>query len=154
MATALQMISWGVKVNDYGNAELDDQGRLIKVEGQGIEEPLWAEMLQHAAEKGWKGGNIKKLCLPFDNKIMSQPKEIRERMADAVESFVFNLLTEVFGAQDTAPLGIQAILEAGSHDLGPKGTRTEDPANWTEQKIRERAKTLNTNKGPAGDFDD
>ncbi len=30
VATALQMVSWGLEVNDYGNALLDDQGNFIK----------------------------------------------------------------------------------------------------------------------------
>ena len=35
VATALQMISWGLEVNDYGNAQLDAEGRFIKREGRG-----------------------------------------------------------------------------------------------------------------------
>ena len=35
VATALQMISWGLEVNDYGNAQLDADGGFIKVEGEG-----------------------------------------------------------------------------------------------------------------------
>ena len=34
VATALQMITWGVRVNDYGNAVLDDQGDFAKSEGR------------------------------------------------------------------------------------------------------------------------
>jgi len=75
-------------------------------------------------------------------------------MAQGVEDFVYNLLTQVFNAQDTAPLALEAILEAGSHDLGPKSARIEDPGDWTEDKIRERAAALDSDKGPAGDFDD
>jgi hypothetical protein len=30
----------------------------------------------------------------------------------------------------------------------------EDPSEWTEAKIVERAATLGTDKGPEGDFDD
>ena len=41
VATALQMISWGLEVNDYGNAQLDDQGNFIKVKDQGVTEELW-----------------------------------------------------------------------------------------------------------------
>ena len=154
VATALQMISWGVKVNDYGNAELDGEGRLVKVEGSGVEETVWDAMLEHAAKQGWKGGSLKKLSLPFENRILSQPREVRDRMVSAVEGFIHNLLTEVFGANDTAPLGIQAILDAGSHDVGPLAKRTEDPADWTEAKIREKAKAIDSDKGPEGDFDD
>ena len=154
VATALQMISWGVKVNDYGNAILDENGEFVKMPDQGVSEELWAEMVAYAKEKGLKGGNYKKLNLPFENKLHAQSAEIRQRMAKGVEDFVYELLTNVFNASDTAPLAIEAILEAGSYDLGPKVGRLEDPAQWTEDKIREKAKGLSSDKGPEGDFDD
>jgi fructose-bisphosphate aldolase class II len=64
------------------------------------------------------------------------------------------MLTKVFNAQDTAPLGIEAILAAGSHDLGPKAARIENPAEWTREKILERAKGVAAADGPKGNFDD
>jgi fructose/tagatose bisphosphate aldolase len=154
VATALQMISWGLEVNDYGNAILDDNGAFIKVKGQGVSEELWQEMVAYAEAQGWSGGNYKKLNIVFENKIMGQPREIRERMARRVEDFVYTLLVEVFNAGDTARYAVDAILEAGSYDLGPKCGRIESPEEWTEEKIRARAATLDTDKGPAGDFDD
>ncbi|NPA94810.1 MAG: class II fructose-bisphosphate aldolase [Thermodesulfobacteria bacterium] len=154
VATALQMISWGVMVDEFGNAVMDENGEFIKLKGHGVTEALWEEMKAYAKERGWKGGAYKKLNLPFENKIMGQPKEIRERMARDVEEFVYDLLVNVFNAADTAPIATDIILEAGSYDLGPKATRIEDPAQWTPEKIREKAKGLNTDKGPSGDFDD
>jgi fructose-bisphosphate aldolase class II len=154
VATALQMISWGLEVNDYGNAQLDDQGSFIKVKNQGVSEQLWAEMVAYATEQGWTGGNYKKLNLPFENKLVSQPAEIRQRMAKRVEDFVYNMLANVLNSRDTAPLAIAAILESGSHDPGPKGSRIEDPADWTPERIVERAAGIESDKGPAGDFDD
>jgi fructose-bisphosphate aldolase, class II len=154
VATALQMITWGVKVNAYGNAILDDEGRFFKVPGEGMTDELWAEMVAYAEEKGIKGGNYKKLNLPFENKLLGLPAEVRGKMAKGVEDFVYELLANVFNAQDTAPLAVSAILEAGSFDLGPKGSRIEDPAQWTEDKIRERAAGLSSDKGPEGDFED
>lgn len=154
VATALQMLTWGVKVNEYGNALLDENGDFVKVPDQGVPQALWEEMVAYAQDKGLKGGNYKKLNLPFENRLLALPQEIRERMTRAVEEFVYDLLTEVFNARDTAPLAIQAILEAGSYDLGPKATRLEDPSQWTEAKIRERAKTLDSDKGASGDFSD
>ena len=74
--------------------------------------------------------------------------------AAGVEEFVYELLTQVFNAEDTAPLAIEALLEAGSYDLGAKVGRIEEPAAWTEEKIRERAAGLNADKGTGGDFDD
>lgn len=154
VATALQMISWGVRVNDFGNAILDDSGEFIKVNDNGVSESLWNEMVEYAKSKDIKGGNYKKLNLPFENKLLSQSKEYRDRMAKGVEDFVYNLLTNVFNAQDSAPLAIEAILEAGSFAIGPKTERIDNPADWTEEKIRERALEISADKGLEGDFDD
>ena len=154
VATALQMISWGLEVNDYGNAIMDDNKNFTKVKDTGVTEDLWAEMVEYADSKDLKGGNYKKLNIVFENKLVGQPKDIRDRMAKRVEDFVYNMLVNVFNAKDTAPLAIDAILEAGSYDLGPKSSRIEDPEEWTKEKIIEKAKLLNTDKGPEGDFDD
>ncbi|MFH1020174.1 MAG: class II fructose-bisphosphate aldolase [Pseudomonadota bacterium] len=154
VATALQMVSWGLQVNDYGNAILDADGNFIKVKDAGVTENMWREMVAYAEANGWKKGNYKSLNLPFEPKLMGQPKAIRERMVQRVEDFVYNLLVNVFNAQDSAPLGIKAILEKGSYDMGPKAGRIEDPAQWSGEKIARRAACLGTDKGPAGDFDD
>ncbi len=154
VATALQMISWGVRVNDYGNAVLEADGSFAKVEGAGVTEELWAEMMSYAADKGLKGGNVKKLNLPFENKILAQPPEVRARMAKAVEDFVYTLLVDVFNAKDTAPLAIQAIIDAGGHDMGPVAERIEDAADWTPELIRQQAALIDSDKGPEGDWDD
>ncbi|MCL2102795.1 MAG: class II fructose-bisphosphate aldolase, partial [Syntrophorhabdaceae bacterium] len=148
VATALQMISWGLEVNDYGNAQLDADGRFIKRKGEGMTEEMWAEMVAYADEKGWKIGDYKSLNLLFDNKFLAQPAAIRERMSQRVEDFAYRLMTQVFNASDTAPLGIEAILGAGSYDLAPRSSRIEDPNEWTKAKILERAKSLVSNKGP------
>ncbi|HIC84871.1 MAG TPA: ketose-bisphosphate aldolase, partial [Desulfobacterales bacterium] len=131
VATALQMITWGVKVNEYGNAILNEEGEFVKEPDKGVTQELWEEMVAYAKEKGLKGGNYKKLNLPFENKLLGQPPEVRERMAKGVEEFVHELLTNVFNAADTAPLAIEAILKAGSYDLGPKVGRIEEPGEWT-----------------------
>jgi fructose-bisphosphate aldolase, class II len=154
VATALQMISWGLQVNDYGNAILDDSGNFIKIKDAGLTEELWAEMVAYADSKQLKKGDYKKLNLPFENKILGQAKDVRDRMAAGVEEFVYSLLTSVFNAADTAPLAIEEILKRGSFDPGHKVERLEDPAAWTTENIIEKAKTLDGDKGPAGDFDD
>lgn len=154
VATALQMVSWGLQVNDYGNAILDADGNFIKVKDAGVTENMWREMVAYAEANGWKKGNYKSLNLPFEPKLMGQPRAIRERMVQRVEDFVYNLLVDVFNAQDSAPLGIKAILEKGSYDMGPKVGRLEDPAQWSGEKIARRAASLGGDKGPEGDFDD
>ena len=122
--------------------------------GEGVTEEMWAEMVAYATEKGWKKGDYKSLNLPFENKLLAQPKEVRERMAKRVEEFAYKMMTQVFNAADTAPLAIAAILKANCDDLGPKGSPIEDPAQWTTEQIIERAKTLDSDKGAAGNFDD
>jgi fructose-bisphosphate aldolase class II len=154
VATALQMITWGVKVNDYGNAVLNKVGNFVKQRDKGVDTKLWNEMLKYAKEQGWSGGNFKKLNLPFENKIMSQPKKIRDRSEKAVADFVFGLLAKVFNAKNTAPLGIKAILKAGSYNLGPKAKRIEKKADWTPAKINKKGAAIESDKGPAGDFED
>ncbi len=154
VATALQMLTWGVEVNDYGNAILNDKGEFAKIAGKGVTEETWAAMVAQATEKALKSGDYKKLNLPFENRFWGQDKVVRARMIGAVEEFVYRLLTNVFNAQDTAPLAVEAILAAGSHDLGPKSGPIDDPADWTPEKIRERAATLHQEKGPKGNFED
>jgi fructose-bisphosphate aldolase class II len=154
VATALQMISWGLEVNDYGNAQLDDQGNFKKISDQGISEALWSEMVAYAQKQGWKGGNYKKLNLPFENKLLGQTSDIKNRMVKRVEDFVYNMLVHVFNAKNTAHLAVAAILQAGSYDPGPKAQRIEDPSEWTTEKIIARAAAIQSDKGPEGDFED
>lgn len=154
VATALQMISWGVEVNDYGNAILDNDGNLVKVKNEGVTEEMWQSMVDYAKEKGWKAGGYKSLNLPFENRLLGQPAEIRERMSKRVQNFVYNMLVNVFNAENSADLAIEAILQKGSFDLGPKAQRIEDPDDWTPEKIIAKAAALDTDKGPEGDFED
>ena len=154
VATALQMISWGIEVNDYGNAQLDKEDNFIKVSDQGVTDSMWSEMVAFASDQGWKGGNYKKLNLPFENKLLGQSIEIRNRMVKRVEDFVYNMLVNVLNAKNTAPLAVAAILDAGSYDPGPKASRIENPAEWTPEKIVERGASIISDKGPEGDFDD
>ena len=154
VATALQMVSWGVEVNDYGNAILDSDGNFKKVKDQGMSEEMWQRLTAYAAKNGWKGGNYKNLNLPFESLLLAQEKPIRDRMAKGVEEFVYNILTKVFNAAGTASLAKEAILKAGSYDLGPKAGRIENPAEWTREEIVKRAKTLTGDKGPEGNFED
>lgn len=154
VATALQMISWGLEVNDYGNARLDNEGNFIKVKGEGLTENIWSEIVAYAESKGLKGGDYKKLNLPFENRLLGQPKEIKERMSKRVEEFIYKMLVNVFNAQDTAPIVISSILDSGTCDPGPKTKRLEDPVEWTLEKIVKKAKSIITDKGSKGSFDD
>lgn len=153
VATALQMISWGLEVNDYGNAILDN-GKFIKQKGKGVSEELWSQMLTYAEANNLNGGDFKKLNLPFENKLMAQPKEIRDRMAKDVENFVYHLLTNVFNTTDTAQIVMNEILKNSSHDPGFTAEKIESETEWTREKIIEKALNITADKGPEGDFDD
>ena len=154
VATALQMISWGLEVNDYGNAFLDANGNFVKVPEEGLTETLWAEMVAYAQARSLKAGDYKKLNLPFENKLLGLPREVRERMARRVEEFAYRMMVKVLNAEGTAPLAIEAILKAGSYHARPKARRIEKAADWTPEKIKERAASLQADKGPQGSFED
>jgi len=154
VATALQMVSWGLQVNDYGNAILDDSGAFLKVPNEGLSEEVWAEMVSHAESEGLTGGNYKKLNIVFENKLLGQARNIRDRMVNRVESFVYTMLVDVLNSRDTAPLALEEIRRVGGWDPGPKAERIEDPAVWTEARIQDRALNITSEKGPEGDFDD
>lgn len=154
VATSLQMISWGLEVNDYGNALTDNDGEFIKMKDKGVTNELWREMIEYAKTKELSGGNFKKLNLPFENKLLARPAEIRQRMVKDVEKFVYQILTDVFNAKDTASITLEEIAKAGSPDPGPKAERIEDPNEWTEEKILAKGAALSSNKGPSGNFDD
>lgn len=154
VATALQMVSWGLEVNDYGNALQDSSGNFIKVKDQGVTEEVWGKMQTIAADKSWSGGNYKKLNLVVDNLLLAQEYEIRERMSKRVEDFVYNMLVNVFNAEGTGTIAKELLLKAGSYDLPAKGRQLENKDDWTKEKIIERAKMLDVDKGPDGDFDD
>jgi len=154
VATALQMISWGLEVNDYGNAFLDAQGQFVKRPDCGVTDALWAEMVAYAQARSLKAGDYKKLNLPFENKMFGQPREVRQRMVQAVEDFAYHMMVDVFNAQDTAPLAIEAILKADSYTPGPKARRIVKASDWTPEKIKARAAALQPGKGPQGNFDD
>ena len=154
VATALQMISWGVEVNDYGNAILDSDGNFIKQPDKGVDENMWEQMLAYAKSHGLTGGNFKKLNAPFENRLLAQSANIRNRMAEGVEAFVYSLLTKVFNAADTADIVMAQILHTSSHDPGGKAKTIESPEEWTREKIMVKAAGISSDKGPEGDFED
>ena len=155
VATALQMISWGLEVNDYGNAILDENKNFKKVKGAGATEEMWAEMAAYAGEKGFKAGDYKKLNLPFENRLTGLPVEVPAQTINRFCSSVYNMIVNVLNSKDTAPLAIEAILKANSYDLGPKVSRLEDPKEWTKEQIVEKAKTIGGKGAASGkDFGD
>lgn len=154
VATALQMVSWGLEVNDYGNARLDENGNFIKVKGEGVTAEMWGEMTAYAESHGLKKGDYKKLNLPFESRLLALPAPVRERMAERVARFVYSMLVDVLNCKDTAPIAVEEILNAGTYDPGAKAGRIEDPAQWSPEKIREQGAAIKRDRGASGDFED
>jgi fructose-bisphosphate aldolase class II len=75
-------------------------------------------------------------------------------MIKRVEDFAYNMIVNVFNAENTAPLAVEAILDTGTFTISPKAQRIEDPQEWTPNLITKRAAKIDSDKGPAGDFDD
>ena len=155
VATALQMVSWGLKVNEFGNAEQDDEGNFVKLPDQGVTAESWEAVVAYANEQGFKGGNYKKVNKPMDGKLKQQPAEAQQSMVKAVEDFVVNLLENVFGAAGTADEALDVILEAKSGTIPTLHEVIEDKAKWTEAYIREQGERLDAQQDDVeGDFDD
>ncbi len=155
VATALQMISWGVKTNEAGNAVLNDKGDFIKVKGLGVSQDVWEEMQTYALNHNLKAGGLKKSNLVFENRLMSQSKKIKERMTKGVEEFAYNLIKNIFNSENTASLVYENIIEAGSYNAKSRAVKIENKKDWTPEKITFKASLLKTSKDDeAGNFDD
>jgi fructose-bisphosphate aldolase, class II len=75
VATALQMISWGLEVNDYGNAILDDKGEFIKVQGQGVTDEMWTQITTYAETQKKFGAMIELPRTPLTADQITAPNE-------------------------------------------------------------------------------
>lgn len=158
VATALQFLSWFVEVNEYGNAVCDENGAFVLVKNTPDEfRALWADMVAYAEDKGWKGGDYKKLSLPFDNRIMALSEDVKIAMASRVENFAYKLMTDVFGSQDSAPTVIDSILAANTYAPDPTIHVTDFVRHndWSEEYIRTQGAIIDQYAEEIeGDFDD
>ncbi|MBW2453512.1 MAG: class II fructose-bisphosphate aldolase [Deltaproteobacteria bacterium] len=155
VATALQMVGWGLEVNEFGNAALDADGNFNKLAGKGLTAEAWQGLVDYANDKGFKGGAYKKLNKPMDELLKKQPAEVQARMVKAVEEFVVNLIENVFGAAGTVDEALDIILEAKSGTIPTAHEVIEDKAKWTEAYIAEQGAKLDALQAQIeGDFDD
>jgi len=154
VATALQAIGWGVKVNDYGNAILGDDGKFIKVKGQGVSGSLWKEMVQTADEEGFAPGDYKKLNIIFQQAMTEEPLNIQKRIIGGIVDFVQPLMRDVFGMGGTGHIVMEEIVKSQSYYSRRDVRRIEDPLQWTSEMINKKALAIDPDKGPAGDYDD
>ena len=155
MATALQMISWGVEGQRLRQRRpWTTTGQFVKVKGQGVTDELWAEMVAYATEQGWKAGDYKKLNLPFENKLLGQPGEVRERMSRRVEDFVYGLLTDVFNAGTPRPWPSRRSWRPALTTWAPRRAHRGSGRVDREQDPGPRGAANRPHKGPEGDFED
>ena len=75
-------------------------------------------------------------------------------MIQAVEDFVYMLITDVFNGHDTRDRLSRRFSRPGLTTWRPKAHRIEDPAEWTEEKIKKKGTSLASDKGPAGNYED
>ena len=68
-------------------------------------------MVEHAESKGLKKGDYKKLNLPFENKLMGLPAEVRERMVQDVEDFTYHMMAKVLKVRLNGTLLLDMNLE-------------------------------------------
>jgi len=129
LATALQMISWGLEVNEFGNASTDAEGNFIKTEA-GVPMELWTEMMAYAKDQGWSGGGLKNLNKPFEEKLLELPQEIKDERAKAVADFMEPMMMGVFNSGGTAQNVINAIVKNNSADIDRGIKVMENPDDW------------------------
>lgn len=154
VATALQMICWGLKVNEFGNAEMKDGG-FVKDPATGMRDEDWKHLVDIAQKKGWKAGDYKKLNSEVDEYLKKLPQDVQNRMSKGVEDFIANLLENVFYCKDSADLALDVILESESYQVKQTAAQIEDKKVWTEDYIRKEGKRIFEHQHEVeGNFDD
>ena len=156
VATAFQMVSWGIATNEAGNAIFNKDGDFIKLKGKGISRKVWQRIIRYVSDNNLKAGDLKRANSVFENELIGQSKRVKARMVKGVEDFAYNLIKNVFNSENTAPLVYEKIVAAGGYNAKPKATRIEDKKDWSAEKIALKAASLlkNSNDDKAGDFDD
>ena len=132
VATALQMISYGIRVNEFGNAIKLANGQFDKDPNAGVTMDVWNKML---AMEGF-GFAFQQVGKPTYEIMAKQPEDVQERMIQAVEDQVYAYLVNVFNAANTAPLAVKAILDANGYAIPARASVIEDPAKWTDEYIK------------------
>ena len=117
----------------------------MRVKGEGVTEEMWP--------RWWplRRRQDERAQLAFESEFLAQPAKNPRADGATVEDFVYKMLTEVLGTGDTAPLAVEAILTAGPTTLAPSKSSMNAPTGPTQDRC-ERAKTLDTNKGAAGNI--
>ena len=81
VGTFWQNVSFGLAMNQNGNAITTPEKHYIKRPYRGLPDELWERMWHWAEETGNTGGNIKKANLAFVEEINAVPKDCKERVS-------------------------------------------------------------------------
>jgi fructose/tagatose bisphosphate aldolase len=81
VGTFWQNISFGLAMNQNGNAITTPEKHYIKRPYRGIPDELWKKMWEWAEETGNTGGNIKKANKAFADELNGVPEECRKRVS-------------------------------------------------------------------------
>jgi fructose/tagatose bisphosphate aldolase len=103
VGTFWQNISFGLAMNQNGNAITTPDKRYVKRSYRGIPDELWDAMWRWAEETGNTGGNIKKANKAFSAELNALPPEYKER----VTSQAYQEAIRLFEATNSAGLAEQ-----------------------------------------------
>lgn len=103
VGTLWQNISFGIAMNQNGNAVTTENREYIKRPYRGVTDELWQEMMAWAQETKNTGGNIKAANKPFASKFNALPAEIKKRISDHAYEEALRLFeaTHSIGLADT-----------------------------------------------------
>jgi fructose/tagatose bisphosphate aldolase len=105
VGTFWQNISFGLAMNQNGNAITTPEKHYIKRPYRGVPDKLWEKMWQWAEETGNTGGNIKKANKAFYSELNAVGPEYKER----VNSQAFEEAIRLFEATNSAGLADEVI---------------------------------------------
>jgi len=120
VGTNWQNVTWGIVTDETGVA-VKKGASYEKDPSKGISAELWKKMEDYCAEKGIKGGDMKKIHKPFKDAMLDEYRtnaKIRERVDEAVYSSAvdfFRALKAVKKGED-----VRSIL-ASAKDFAPAG---------------------------------
>lgn len=82
VGTLWQNVSFGLAMNQNGNAMTTENREYIKRPYRGVPDELWQEMWKWAVETNNTGGNIKNMNKPFAPKFNALPADYKRRISE------------------------------------------------------------------------
>ncbi len=96
IGTHWQNVTWGLVTDETGVAVAKGPS-YQKDPNRGVSPETWAQMEKMAAEKGWKGGDMKSLNMPFREAIIKEHAE-NKKIRDRIDADVYASAAAFFKA--------------------------------------------------------